>query len=96
LDLLNRETGAGFKAAEGNLRPIRARIREGHTLDEAEAVVTWAARTWQGTPRAEYLRPGTLFGPKFDGYLQATRNGHSNGHGINDAWKGEQGGEVRP
>jgi uncharacterized phage protein (TIGR02220 family) len=91
LDLLNRETGAEFKPSDGNLRPIRARIREGHTLDEAEAVVKTKAREWIGTDYAKFLRPLTLFGSKFDGYLQATR---SNGHGINDAWKGQQDGEV--
>ena len=35
---------------------------------------------WQGTAQDEYLRPATVYGPKFDGYLQAARaasNGHS-------------------
>jgi uncharacterized phage protein (TIGR02220 family) len=78
LELLNREAGRKFKPIEANLRHIRARIREHFTLDQAEEVVKTKVREWKGTDRDEYLRPATLFGGKFDGYLQATLN--SNGH----------------
>jgi uncharacterized phage protein (TIGR02220 family) len=81
LDCLNQETGSNFKPTDGNLRPIRARIREKYTIEQAQEVVRWAARTWPGTQRAEYLRPATLFGPKFDGYLQAAREKNFRGNG---------------
>jgi uncharacterized phage protein (TIGR02220 family) len=92
LDCLNRETGSAFKHTDGNLRPIRARLREGHTLEDAETVVKAKAREWTGTGQAKYLRPCTLFGPKFDSYLQAARNGQND---INAAWQGVESGEVR-
>jgi uncharacterized phage protein (TIGR02220 family) len=87
ISLLNQETDSSFKATDANLRPIRARIREGHTLEQAEAVVKVKVREWRGTEFARYLRPATLFGVKFDSYWQATRNGH--GHDprrVNDSW----------
>jgi uncharacterized phage protein (TIGR02220 family) len=77
LDLLNRQAGTQFKPTDANLRPIRARLREGHCLADAQTVVAAKVAKWSGTEMAEYLRPSTLFGPKFDGYLQACRNGHA-------------------
>ena len=77
LDCLNHEAGTAFKPTEANLRPIRARLREGHTLADAQAVIRAKVAEWRGTEFAKFLRPSTLFAPtKFDGYLQASRNGH--------------------
>ena len=86
---------SGFKYTDGNLSPIRARIREGHSLEDAETVVKAKAREWTGTSQAQYLRPSTLFSTKFDGYLQAARNGHGSSHDVNAAWRGVISGEVR-
>jgi uncharacterized phage protein (TIGR02220 family) len=76
LDILNTQAGTDFKPTEPHLRPIRARLREGYTRDQAETVVRVKIAEWRGTDFAKYLRPSTLFGPHFDGYLQASRNGH--------------------
>ena len=70
VEMLNRETSKKFRSVEANLRPIRARIREGYTLEEAEQVVRCKIGKWQDDPKMEeYLRPVTLFGTKFDSYL---------------------------
>jgi uncharacterized phage protein (TIGR02220 family) len=71
LDFLNREAGTSFKRTDANLRPIRARIREGHTFAEAERVVVAKTAAWRHTDKAEFLRPATIFGVKFDAYVQA-------------------------
>jgi uncharacterized phage protein (TIGR02220 family) len=86
-------TGSEFKATAPNLRQITKRIAEGFTLDDAETVVQAQARKWTGTKHEEHLRPSTLFGPKFDAYLQTARKA-SNGHGINASWEDEPAGEV--
>jgi uncharacterized phage protein (TIGR02220 family) len=88
LDLLNREAQTRFKNTVSNLRPIQGRIREGHTIEEAERVVASKLRDWRGTDYAKYLRPVTIFGPKFDSYLQAARNGHDPKR-VNAAWGNE-------
>ena len=67
-------------------------LREGHTLEQAAAVVRLKVREWQGTEMARYVRPATLFGPKFDSYVQETTNGHA--RGVNARWDGVAGGEV--
>ena len=85
---MNEEAGASFKTTEANLRHPRQRIREGFTVEQAEAVVKAKVREWRGTQFAKFLRPATVYGPKFDGYLQAARNGH--GHDprrVNDQWR---------
>jgi uncharacterized phage protein (TIGR02220 family) len=93
LSVLNQETGAAFKPTAANLRQIGKRIAEGFTFEDAETVVQAQVRKWTGTQHEEHLRPSTLFGPKFDGYLQAARKA-SNGHGINASWDDEPAGEV--
>ena len=75
LEMLNREAGRHFRPVEENLRPVRARLRAGFTFEQAEVVVRDRVREWRGTAQDQYLRPTTVFGTKFDSYLQASRNG---------------------
>ena len=42
---------------------------DGFTVDDFQTVITKKAKKWQGTDMAQYLRPETLFGTKFEGYL---------------------------
>lgn len=52
----------GFKMVEANLRLIRARLREGYTVDELRAIV---AKKWRQVQAGDfperYYRPLTLF-----------------------------------
>ncbi|MDO8474585.1 MAG: conserved phage C-terminal domain-containing protein [Candidatus Rokubacteria bacterium] len=75
LEALNEIGGLHFKATANQLRPIQARIAEGFTLEQARHVVKAKVSEWSRTDMAKYLRPSTLFGVKFDGYLQAATNG---------------------
>jgi uncharacterized phage protein (TIGR02220 family) len=86
--LLNSATGATFTATKANLQHPRQRIREGFTLDQAAVVVKAKVREWTGTEWAKFLRPATIYGTKFDSYLQAARNGHGRDpRRVNDEWK---------
>lgn len=80
---LNERTGSAFRAtSKATQAHIRARWREGHRLDDFKAVIDDRVRLWSGKPdMAEYLRPETLFGPKFEGYRQAARSRHGQ-HGA--------------
>jgi uncharacterized phage protein (TIGR02220 family) len=99
LDCLNREAGRHFKATPPHLKPIKARIAEGYSLEQAERVVKHKIAAWHGTEQEQYLRPETLFGTKFGGYVEAaaTTNGHHapKRSGIVASWEGQPGGEVR-
>lgn len=67
---LNSMVGSNYKSTTGKTRKlIAARIAEGFTVDDFKAVITKKAKEWQGTDMAQYLRPETLFGTKFEGYL---------------------------
>lgn len=49
---------------------INARIREGATIEDFEAVIRHKVAKWKNDAKmAQYLRPETLFGTKFEGYL---------------------------
>ena len=75
VEYLNERTGSRYRAASDNAKKhIGARIEEGRTLDDFCLVIDDRADAWMGNPPWDtYLRPRTLFGPKFDGYLENAR-----------------------
>ena len=67
---LNKATGKKFKASSYKTRSlIDARLREGYTVEDFYKVIDTKTSEWKGTNWEKYLRPETLFGPKFEGYL---------------------------
>ena len=73
IDILNEAAGTGFKYTKTNIGHVTARLAEGFTLDDIRAVVASKVSSWGGDPNMrEYLRPQTVFGTKFDAYLQAS------------------------
>ena len=48
---------------------INARLNEGYTLDDFIAVIDKKTKEWKETDMEKYLRPETLFGTKFENYL---------------------------
>lgn len=48
---------------------ISARLREGYELEDFIEVVDKKVAEWKDTEQEKYLRPETLFGNKFAGYL---------------------------
>ena len=72
---LNDVSGTSFRpSSEKTRRLIRARWAEGYRLPDFEAVVAAMAARWRGDAKmSAYLRPETLFGPKFEGYRELAR-----------------------
>jgi len=69
---LNEKAGTKYKASTAKTRSaIHARIAEGFTLDDFKTVIDKKCAEWIGTDYEKYLRPETLFGTKFEGYLNA-------------------------
>ncbi len=54
-----------------NVRLITARLKDGYTVADFKTVIDKKYDEWNGTEFAAYLRPQTLFGTKFDSYLNA-------------------------
>lgn len=73
VDHLNQRAGTHYRAATPNTRKlIKARLKEGFTVDEIKLVIDKKCTEWLNNPSMrEYLRPATLFGNKFEGYLNA-------------------------
>ncbi len=68
---LNRVCGTAFKPnTKTTKQHINARLKEGFTLDDFIAVIDKKFFEWGKRPdMAQYLRPQTLFGSNFEGYL---------------------------
>ncbi|NHA37400.1 alpha/beta hydrolase [Staphylococcus schleiferi] len=73
IDYLNKQTGKQYKSTtKKNQTVIRARTDEGFTLDDFKKAIDNKVSEWKGTDMEKYLRPETLFGTKFEGYLNQT------------------------
>lgn len=71
VEYLNRAIGSHYKPNVEKTRTfIRARLREGFTVEDFKTVIDKKARAWLGNREMQkFLRPETLFGTKFEGYL---------------------------
>lgn len=72
---LNETTHQSFRPrTKKALRAIAARLHEGFSQDDLLAVVENQSRLWLRDQKMRvYLRPETLFGTKFEGYLQSAK-----------------------
>jgi uncharacterized phage protein (TIGR02220 family) len=70
ISYLNETTGQAYKAnSKQNQSLINARIKEGHTINDFKQVIATKATKWLNTQFQDFLRPQTLFGNKFESYL---------------------------
>lgn len=88
VEYLNRKTGKNFKySTDATQTKIRARIREGFTKEDFFAVIDNRCAEWKTDEvMSVYLRPETLFGTKFESYLQAAKTSAAGG----GMWKREE------
>ncbi len=70
---LNEKTGKNYRYTSQKTRTaIHARLAEGFKLEDFKAVIDRKCGDWLGDKKMEeYLRPETLFGTKFESYLNA-------------------------
>lgn len=68
---LNAKAGANYRATnKATQRLIKARFNEGMTTKDFKKVIDNKCNDWLKDPKmCEYLRPATLFGSKFESYL---------------------------
>ncbi len=66
---LNQKLGKNYRFIDRNTKPVNARLREGYTIDDFKTVIDKKVAEWQNGTMAKHLKPETLFGTKFDGYL---------------------------
>lgn len=69
---LNERTGSHYKPTTNKTKElIQARMNEGFTVEDFKTVIDKKCVEWMNTEWQEYLRPVTLFGTKFESYLNA-------------------------
>ncbi|GET11643.1 hypothetical protein SN811_01430 [Ligilactobacillus agilis] len=88
VDYLNQKTGKKFKSTtDKTKRLIKARFNEGFGVADFKQVVDNQTQAWlHDSKMAKYLRPETLFGPKFESYLNARPAKQQGGGGINGVY----------
>ena len=83
---LNQKAGTNYRPTTPKTKTaIKARLSEGFTVDDFKIVIDKKCAEWVGNEKMErYLRPETLFGTKFEGYLNAkiTNRGTVSANGI--------------
>jgi uncharacterized phage protein (TIGR02220 family) len=70
IEYLNLKTNKNYRSnILKTISLIEARMKEGFTLNDFKTVIDKKVNEWIGTEMEKYLRPETLFGNKFEGYL---------------------------
>jgi uncharacterized phage protein (TIGR02220 family)/predicted phage replisome organizer len=75
IDYLNEQIGTHYRPNNKTTQKhINARLSDGYTVDDFKTVIDKMCAKWKGTDMEQYLRPETLFGTKFESYLNAKIN----------------------
>ena len=80
IDAFNAETGSDYRWGGGGrlALDLRRMFDAGRTVDDARAVVRRKRDEWRGSKRmAQHVRPETLFGEKFESYLNEKGADHA-------------------
>ncbi|MBE6093062.1 MAG: hypothetical protein E7201_07875 [Selenomonas ruminantium] len=77
IDYLNKKAGTHYKSTTSKTQKlIQARSKEGFTKEDFFAVIDKKCAEWLSNPdMVKYIRPETLFGSKFEGYLNQREPG---------------------
>jgi len=70
VNYLNNAAGTKYKASTQKTKDlIKARWNEGFGVDDFKNVIDTKVQEWMNSDMSKYLRPPTLFGTKFEAYL---------------------------
>lgn len=90
IEHLNTTTGAKFRSSsKATQSKIKARLNEGYTLNDFIVVIDKKYNEWKNTEFEKYLCPETLFGTKFEKYLNQREIKKNKKREENDFWKND-------
>ena len=76
VEYLNQTCGTRYKHSTVNTQKhIRARLKDGYVFEDFKTVIDKKAKEWKCTDMEKYLCPDTLFGSKFEKYLNQNISG---------------------
>lgn len=72
ISYLNAKAGTNYRASsKATQQHINARFAEGYKVEDFKTVIDKKCAEWLGSDFEQYLRPSTLFGSKFENYLNS-------------------------
>jgi len=75
---LNTVTNKQYRSdTDKTIKLIGAKLQEGYNIDQMKYVIDVKASQWLNSDMEKYLRPETLFGNKFENYLNEQINNNS-------------------
>ena len=84
INYLNIKAFTSYKISTKNTQSlINARLKEGYTVEDFKKVIDSKCKEWLDTDFDKYLRPATLFGTKFENYLNEANKKAPAGAGTN-------------
>lgn len=76
VEYLNSKAGTHYRpTSKDTQKHINARLAEGFTVEDFQRVIDNMCAAWIGSEWGQYLRPSTLFGAKFENYLNRKPQG---------------------
>lgn len=75
IEYLNNVTGSNYKVDSKNIMNlINQHMKEGYNKEDFISVIDKKYKEWKDTEREKYVRPETLFGDKFESYVNQKEN----------------------
>lgn len=88
IEYLNQKAGTHYKPNSKTARKhIVERLNEGFTVAEFKKAIDKKVKEWKDTKFATYLRPETLFSPKFESYLNTPRKKRTASYDLDELEK---------
>ncbi|SDP06984.1 conserved phage C-terminal domain-containing protein [Clostridium gasigenes] len=79
INYLNEKCHKKYRLTTGKTQKlINARVREGFVIADFKNVIDRKSKSWLGCSMEKYLRPETLFGTKFESYLNENSSNDNN------------------
>lgn len=83
ISYLNEKAHTKYRHSSSKTKTlIKARLNEGFTEDDFKKVIDNKTEEWLNSDMEKYLRPETLFGTKFESYLNQKSGGNYGNNGI--------------
>lgn len=96
INYLNSKVGVMYKASNTKtINLVKARLKDGFTIEDFKTVIDKKVKAWKGTIFEQYLTPFTLFGEKFEVYLnqkivKADESKNNNSYGNKISYSGNK------
>ena len=95
VEYLNEKAGTAFKStSKATQKLIKARLDDGFSVEDFKTVIDNQCAKWKNNEWSQYLRPSTLFGNKFENYLNANGRKQADGQNAGDSSKSRIGNYI--